>query len=317
MKVTVCIPTIRPDTVADAIASIRAQRFPDWDLLIIGQGDEHAIRPVVEAAAGDDLRVRYLHIARSGLSIARNHALREATGDIVVFTDDDCEASPDWLDRVVAVFDRHPEVGLVFGSLVAPQPAPIRFRVCPQFTARELLYDPVASGGHAPEGWSAVGANFSVRREQAARIGDFDEHLGAGARFPAAEDTDYMLRAELLGVPMYSSPTLVVNHTNGFRYGLSAVYRHRRAYALGNGALAAKLTHLGDARGRAWMRSEVDAATVEPFRNRAVHTIPVHMLRLMYFAYAYRTCLRKFRTEPVTVREEIVRATLSNAHKAA
>lgn len=317
MKVTVCIPTIRPDTVSDAIASVRAQRYRDWDLLVIGQGDERAIRPVVEFAAHGDPRVRYIHIARSGLSIARNHALREAGGDIIAFTDDDCEASPDWLDRVVSVFERHPQVGLVFGSLVPPQPKPSRFRVCPQFTAGEIWYDPIATERRAPEGWSAVGANFSVRRDQAARIGEFDEHLGAGARFPAAEDTDYMLRAELLGVPMFSSPTIVVHHTHGFRYGLRAVYRHRRAYALGNGALAAKLTHLGDGRGSAWMHSEVDAATFGPFRNRAVHTIPVHLLRLAYFAYAYRTCLRKFRTEPVTIREEIVRATLTTAHKAA
>jgi GT2 family glycosyltransferase len=185
--------------------------------------------------------------------------------------------------------------------------------VCPAFIASELVYDPVASGRHAPPGWGAVGANFAVRRDVAARLGGFDEHLGAGARFAAAEETDFMLRAEALGVRMKSTPQISVWHTHGYRYGWKAVYGHRRGYARGNGALAAKHTLLGDDRGVEWLRREVRAATIEPIRLRRPWLLPSRMLRLMYFMTAYRRCTRHYRTRSTFGPDDVVSARLEPA----
>jgi glycosyltransferase involved in cell wall biosynthesis len=310
MRVTVCIPTIRPDTVADAITSIRRQRYTDWELIVVAQGPQDRIRPVVDGAAEGDARVRYVHLDRRGLSIARNRAFREASGDVIAFTDDDCEAPEDWLEQLVEAYGRHPEAGLVFGALTKPPPLPSRFKVCPSFSPRELVYDPVASDRQAPPGWSAIGANYSVRADVAAQIGDFDEFLGAGAPFAAAEETDYGMRAERLGVTMYSTPQVTVHHTHGYRYGLKAVYGHRRAYARGNGALAAKLTHLGDERGRTWLNLELRGATIEPFKTFKPQLLPTRLMRLAHFATAYRTCMREYRADRGSTPDDLIRATL-------
>lgn len=184
-----------------------------------------------------------------GLSIARNHGIAEARGEIVAFTDDDCEAPEDWLSAIHDAFKRYPGVGVVVGSLVRPKHEPSRaFSVCPEVVASELLYDPAATGTSAPERWGAAGGNFAFRREVLDAVGPFDELLGAGAPFPATEDTDYLIRVEALGWQMYSTPTLVIHHTYG--YGMdSAVYRLKGNYALGNGALAARLSLSGDRAG--------------------------------------------------------------------
>jgi len=316
MKVTICVATIRPDTVGDAIASIRRQSHEDWELVVVGQGAEAAIRPAVQAARDNDPRISYVHLDRKGLSIARNHVLAVAAGDIVAFTDDDCEAPVDWLAELVSAFTAA-EIALVFGSLVAPGPehGRSRIRVCPQFMASDLIYDPVASNRHAPPGWGAVGANFAVRREVAARIGEFDEHLGAGARFAAAEETDYMLRAESLGVRMVSTPKVIISHTHGYRYGWRAVYRHRRAYARGNGAVAAKHSLLQDDRGVSWLRHEVRTATIEPIRTVKPHLLPVRLLRLAFFMSAYRTCMREYTTHSRFGPGDVVSATLERRER--
>lgn len=290
--ISICVPSIRPDTLGDAIISIRGQSHTDWELVVVGQGEEGTLRAAVADAAAGDPRIRYVHLDRFGLSAARNRGISEAEGDVIAFMDDDCEAADDWLIEIATAFDRHPEVGVVAGSLVKPPAGAERFKTCPEMIPLEVLYDPVATGYESPEGFGVAGANLAVRRRVADRVGRFDELLGAGARFAAAEDTDYILRAESLGACLYSTPAAVMHHTHGYRYGLRAAYRLLRNYAVGNGALAGKLTLAGDPRGRAWMRTEVHRALVEPITSLRPQWLPRRVLRLAYYAAAYQVCRR-------------------------
>src|SRR5437868_5929993 len=148
MTFTVCVGTIRPDTLEHTVESVVTQQFTDWELLLIGQGADPDLRRVGEALARSDRRIRYLHLA----------------------------------DR----------------------------------------------------GWGRIGANFALRASVAARIGFFDEQLGAGTALPAGEDTDYMLRMEAAGVKMRCTPRAVVHHSYGRRFGLKALLANSRNYARGN-----------------------------------------------------------------------------------
>ena len=96
-----------------------------------------------------------------------------------------------------------------------------------------------------------------MRAGLAAVVGPWDEHLGAGAEFPAGEDTDYKLRLEALGVRMLATPRSVIHHSSGRRVAREA-WRSQRNYAFGNGALAAKLT-LADDRQRKGMAGTDEA----------------------------------------------------------
>lgn len=299
MKISVCIAATRATTVAAAIASIRRQTWPDWELVLVGQGDDAALGAVGKAAALADERVHYVHLDRRGLSLARNAGIQAATGAIIAMTDDDCEAREDWLATIAAIFAAEPEVGLIGGALLAPAPARGGASSCPSLEPAEALYDPIAAQRHAPPGWDWIGGNFAIRRRAVERVGLFDECLGAGAVFPAGEDTDYKLRMERIGIKMRSTPRSVVYHTYGHRYGLRAVLRGSRAYARGNAALAAKLTLMGDPRGREWL----DATRRESLGDwRAVLTPghrPHNPLRYVYFARAYAECVGHYRVDPV------------------
>jgi hypothetical protein len=117
-------------------------------------------------------------------------------------------------------------------------------------------------------------------------------------------------------VCMYSTPDVVVDHTFGYRYGFKAVYRHRRGYARGNGALAAKHTLLGDPRGRAWMRLEIRAATVEPIRTLRPQRLPMRLLRLAYFGAAYYRCRRDYVARSDSRPGDVISATLHPTRRA-
>lgn len=312
MLVSICMPSIRPDTLGDAIASVKRQTHQTWELIVIGQGDERSMRAAVEAAADGDERVRYTHVDRFGANVGRNQGVRQAKGELLAFLDDDCEAAEDWVARIVATFDEYPDLGLLAGSLVRPdRPAGSpRFAECPEMIPLEVMYHPAETGGVSPPGFGAVGANLAVRRSVAEAVGPYDELLGPGTRYGGADDTDYVLRAEALPTPLRSDPALIVNHTHGFRFGLRGSYRILRAYAAGNGALAAKLTLLGDRRGREWAKASFRMATVDHLASRRPQAIPGSLLRHWLYRRSYRQCLREHTVRSDDGGKDPVRAVL-------
>jgi glycosyltransferase involved in cell wall biosynthesis len=283
-----------------AVQSISQQTWTDWELIVVGQGPDPMLKAVGYAATEADPRVRYVHSDQLGLSRARNIGTDIATGSIVAFIDDDCEARADWLQAVAYSFAEHPEVGLVGGAVAAPKVRPSGFASCPAFTPEHTIYDPVASGRRAPVGWDWIGANFAVRRTIMERVGPFDLYLGAGTVVPAGEDNDYKLRLEALGVKMLATPSSVVYHTYGYRYGLKAVLRQQQNYAAGNGALAAKLTLLGDPRGIQWLRNAQWRYMVDSLRAFRFHRLVVDLRRAFYFTRAYYRCLHEYRANATT-----------------
>lgn len=294
MRFSVCIPAIRPTTVETPIQSIRRQTISDWELVVVGQGDDEPLRAVVERIAADDSRIRYVHIERPGTNRARNAAISAARGDVIAILDDDCTAREDWLAVFQEYLDAEPEVGLIGGALVAPPRSRGGIGTCPQFTPSEALYDPRASFGKAPAGWDWISSSVAIRKSVAEATGPFDEALGGGTEFPAGCDTDFKLRLESRGIKMRSTPRAVVEHTHGWRYGLSAALHLQASYAIGNGGLAGKLTLLRDPRGHEWLEITRRRCTTRWLRDRKPQNLPSDLRQLWFFRKGYDHCLRNY-----------------------
>ncbi len=117
-SISVVLPTRnRAALLPRAVASLHAQRYPNWELVVVDDaGDDHT--PDVVAALADP-RVRALRTPDSrGVGAARNAALAHATGEIVAYLDDDNTMHPLWLKAVAWAFGRHPDVDTVYGGFV-------------------------------------------------------------------------------------------------------------------------------------------------------------------------------------------------------
>jgi GT2 family glycosyltransferase len=241
MTVTVVIPTVRPTTLRASVESIRRQTYADLEIIVVAQGNDPALRRVTDDLALTDPRIRIVWLEQGNLSAARNAGIAAGAGDILAITDDDCEADIRWVEIMVEIFRQRPEIGFMGGELVAPPARPFSISTCPSAHVKEISYKPSESGWKAPDGFYLIGANMGLRRSVFEQVGPFDPSLGAGTRYGACEDVDYVLRCELADVGILSSPRLIIRHTYGRRYGLVTCLKHHKNYAYGRGALIVKL----------------------------------------------------------------------------
>ena len=93
------------------------------EMIVVDNDAEPSARELVEnLACGAPFPVIYVHEPRAGVANARNAALERARGDLIAFLDDDEEASPYWLARLLET-QRRFEADVVFGPVRGRAPA--------------------------------------------------------------------------------------------------------------------------------------------------------------------------------------------------
>jgi glycosyltransferase involved in cell wall biosynthesis len=111
--VSIIIPTYnRSAFLPRAIESIRAQTFPEWELLIVDDGSTDDTSAVV--ASFTDRRIAYLRKEHSGVSASRNAGIRVARGPWISFLDSDDYWQPGKLERQINTLVREPQYRVAF-----------------------------------------------------------------------------------------------------------------------------------------------------------------------------------------------------------
>jgi glycosyltransferase involved in cell wall biosynthesis len=114
-KVSVCCSVLNQSGwLLDMIASVVAQTYQDWELIIVDDGSTEPVRKVVEKFK--DPRIvfeRWDH--NRGIPHGINHAFRHGNGKYVQPLAADEILSPDKLEKQVAFLEAHPEIDCVWG----------------------------------------------------------------------------------------------------------------------------------------------------------------------------------------------------------
>lgn len=119
--------------LAEAIASVVAQTFSDWELIVVNDGSPDETSRVAREiiACHPERRIRLVEKANGGLADARNAGIKEARGKYILPLDADDRIHPEMLAKTVQMLDTQPEIGIAYTDMA-------RFgAVCDVFTWRE------------------------------------------------------------------------------------------------------------------------------------------------------------------------------------
>jgi GT2 family glycosyltransferase len=194
----------RPVLLRDTIASVMKGSACPAEIVIVDQSD--VCDGEIAAMSRPDCEVRYHHINKVGVSHARNTALSLARQDLLAFLDDDMLVREDWHEALISALVKFGMQTIVTGRIMPYAEGPDGFAPStktslePEHYAGRITIDPLAAG------------HMALYRSAFDRIGRFDERLGPGTPFPAAEDNDFGYRALQSGCVIRYVPEAVSYH---------------------------------------------------------------------------------------------------------
>ena len=205
MKLSVIIAThARAESLARLIASLQPEiRSPRCELIIAENGTPGGPTRLPDAA---DVTA-HIFEPQPGKCRAQNLAIKRATGDILIFLDDDLIVANDYLDQVERFFTYHPEFAAMKGRILPARDPHLVAGVNWVYLDLPL----VDHGNEIVEVRGVLGANMAFRADALRAVGPFDERLGPGAA-GHEEETEMSARLRRAGYHIGYSPNAVVYH---------------------------------------------------------------------------------------------------------
>jgi len=196
----------RKKYLQEVLESLKVLDYKGYEVIVIDSAKEPLDK------THQKLCNTYIHSPKDkALSIKRNIGLKKAKGDFVVYTDDDCEFSKDYLKEILKPL-KNKEIMCVTGKTIAHKNyLKEGFEKYFSFNLgnkeKEINFNLFLNPwriGH--------GNNMAYRKEIFNQVGLFDENLGVGAKGERSEDTDMFYRVLKKGYKIYYNPKAIIYH---------------------------------------------------------------------------------------------------------
>lgn len=182
-RISFIMPAWKAAYLHEAIKSIVAQTFPDWELVIVDDHSPEDLKSVVDCF--DDRRIRYYrnekNIGGEDLVAQWNHSISYAQGEYLVLAADDDEYYPDFCSECIALAQEYPRVDVIRSAVEQIDGSGKHVgddSILPKYTGEKEFFDAWIHGGV----FSCMG-NFMFRTQAIKNLGGFID-------YPCAFGTD-------------------------------------------------------------------------------------------------------------------------------
>jgi glycosyltransferase involved in cell wall biosynthesis len=234
VSISLVVPTYRrPQDVMRCLESLRSQTLGDFELLVVDNSPNAELRPRIDALEPDPrIRARYVHEPNLGLHNARHAGARAATGDVLVFTDDDAVFDPNWLNAYSRSFDSHLDMAAAGGRVLPEWAAPPPDWLCAAMQTDPTMFPALSLLDLSPEfslspSGIFFGVNMAIRRTALFDARGFNPEI-FGQRWLGDGETGLnrklWARQQLIG---YVPDALVYHHVASERMTLAYLRRRQ------------------------------------------------------------------------------------------
>lgn len=191
--------------------------FNQYELLVIDNNCTDGTAEVCRQFAEKNPKVNFKAIKETtqGLSAARNCGIRNATGNLIMYVDDDALVGTDYLQNYVDWFESHPQT-MAAGGPIEPLYEDCTEPVWMTCYTKSFLAGWMNLGNRPmkfPKGKYPIGCNCVFRKEVFDKVGLFNTELGRnGKNLMAGEEKDIFDKMRNNGMEIMYIPTTILHH---------------------------------------------------------------------------------------------------------
>jgi hypothetical protein len=245
--VTVVVPTRnRPAFLAEAIESIRAQKFAGWEVVVVDDASDESSVSAARRVLSADPRLHLIELQEhSERSAARNIGLAHATGRYILFLDDDDRLLPTALPTLVAALNANADAAVAIGARRAfDTRGHTRRAPHPRFRVRKGLSSELLLGWLSA--WVAVPGQCLLRTDRLRASGGWNETL------VGPEDQELLLRLATDRPAILVPPVVLEYRLHGNQWRPPDVSEQENAF---RNDIAQRLADAGHANARSLLRA--------------------------------------------------------------
>lgn len=287
----------RRSMVLTALASIRKQTlsYEKFEVIVVDNGSSdgtyNAVQTYLNAnhihspqhnVTQAQLRAQCLLEERNGLAYARNTGLVAASGEIVVFLDDDIIAGPHFLEQLYKTY-QETDADAIGGSVDLHWEAPRPYWLSDDLLDTFGRYKPLQNRSRMPTGIDFSNSCFSVKRTALQNVGGFSSFLSKRLNTPInVEVNDLCRRLRQAGYQLWYEPDAQVLHRVS-QARLERAFMIGRAYWQGRSEVLADyfdVEQYQEAQGKSLLQT---VRSLLPEIGEMLHILLIHRL-LLYMA---------------------------------
>ena len=205
MKASLIIPTYnRENALVNTIENCLSQDFKDLEIVVIDQTKQHQT-DTTKYIESIKKRIIYITEDIAGLTRARNIGARNASGDILIFIDDDVVLDTDFVSQHIKNYTLN-NADAVQGRIIEDDSEP---KNKPQWVDNKIRFSGSNNCISHGKTNTLTGCNFSVKKTAYLDVGGFDERYTKSSN---NEDSDFGLRLFKNNFNIVFSPEAKVKH---------------------------------------------------------------------------------------------------------
>lgn len=235
---SIIIPTYnRPQALSQCLTALTQLHYPGdrVEIIVVDDGSPTPLEPTINPFR-DRLHLTYVRQNNAGPGVARNTGAKQAQGEYLVFTDDDCLPDPDWLNIFARCLETTPH-HLIGGHTINA------LTHNPYAATSQAIVDVVYTYYHNQDKPLRFFAsnNFAIPKAEFLQLDGFNP------QFRTSEDREFCDRWLLAGYRLTYAPTATIRHAHHltlksfwqqhFGYGCGAWCFHQQRSERGQGHL--------------------------------------------------------------------------------